>query len=382
VIVGGGVFGATAALELRRRGATVMLLDPGPLPHPDAASTDISKLVRLDYGADAFYAEQMEVALAEWRRWNEGWSEPLFHETGILVLSGEAMSAGSFEGDSYALLSARGHRLERLDSESLPDRFPAFRRGRYRDGYYNPRGGWAESGRVVSALLADAEREGVIVRGGVRVLPIDAAKPKLEAVESETGERFLAGAVVVAAGAFTPVILPELADRLTVIGQPVLHFAPADLEAFRPPAFVPWAADIARTGWYGFSAHAGVVKIANHGPGVRVDPAAPRLVPDGAEARFRTFLQESLPGLASASRVRERLCLYCDSFDGDFFIDRHPTCSGLVVASGGSGHAFKFAPLLGPMIADAVDGSQQGTARFRWRARSEGRAEVARYSSS
>ena len=57
IVVGAGAFGVSAALELRARGAVVELIDPGPLPHPDAASTDISKAVRIDYGADELYTE-------------------------------------------------------------------------------------------------------------------------------------------------------------------------------------------------------------------------------------------------------------------------------------------------------------------------------------
>ena len=66
IIVGAGIFGVTAALELAKRGHQVKLFDPGPLPHPDAASTDISKAIRLGYGADEFYMELMEIALEGW----------------------------------------------------------------------------------------------------------------------------------------------------------------------------------------------------------------------------------------------------------------------------------------------------------------------------
>src|SRR2546428_11739419 len=86
IIVGGGIFGVTAALELRRRGQDVVLLDPGPLPHPLAASTDISKVVRLDYGPDEDYTACMERAIEAWRGWNAQWPTPLFHETGVVFL--------------------------------------------------------------------------------------------------------------------------------------------------------------------------------------------------------------------------------------------------------------------------------------------------------
>lgn len=380
VIVGGGIFGVTAAVELAQRGAKVRLLEPGPLPHRDAASTDISKLIRVDYALDEHYTAAMEVALPRWRRWNsELFPTPLFHETGVLVLSSTPLSPGTFEGDSYATLTARGHRLERLDAATIPERFPRWAPGRYVDGYFNAQGGFGESGRVVEALAAHARALGVDVREGARVLPLTGEGP-VEEVVLETGERLPAGAVVVAAGAFTPVLVPELADRLAVVGQPVFHFRPDELAPFAAPSFVPWAADIGRSGWYGFTAHAGVVKVANHGAGTPLHPSDPRQVGADAEPRFREFLRASLPSLAAAPQVATRLCLYSDSFDGDFFIDRHPARPGLVVAAGGSGHAFKFAPLLGDWIADAaLDVPARDNARFRFRERGAAAREAARH---
>jgi glycine/D-amino acid oxidase-like deaminating enzyme len=69
LVVGAGIFGVTAAIELRKRGHAVRLVDPGPLPHPLAASTDISKVVRLEYGADETYTALSEGSLPS-NRWN------------------------------------------------------------------------------------------------------------------------------------------------------------------------------------------------------------------------------------------------------------------------------------------------------------------------
>ena len=71
LIVGAGVCGAAAAVELRTRGYNVGLLDPGPLPHPLASSTDISKAVRMAYGADEAYMEMGEQSREGWLRWND-----------------------------------------------------------------------------------------------------------------------------------------------------------------------------------------------------------------------------------------------------------------------------------------------------------------------
>jgi sarcosine oxidase / L-pipecolate oxidase len=378
LIVGAGIFGVTAALELRARGADVTLIDPGTIPHPDASSTDISKLIRLDYGDDVFYVERMEVCLARWRAMNERFERPLFHETGLLVLSSAPLDPNGFEGASFDCLVGRGHPVERLDARAIVARAPAWRPGRYVDGYFNPQGGWAESGAVVRALAIEAKRAGVVVREGLRIRPLIGAGP-VTSVTTEAGEAIAAASIVIAAGAFTPVLVPELDDRLLPIAQAVFHLEPGVAADYLSPRFLPWAADIATTGWYGFPQHEGVVKIANHGPGTRVDPAAERSVPPEREASVRTFLQKSLPGLAEARVVRTRACLYCDTFDGDFFIDAHPERPGLIVASGGSGHAFKFAPLLGELVADSVAGVERDErARFGWRKRREGRGEAAR----
>lgn len=383
-VVGAGIFGAATALELAARGASVTLLDPGPLPHPDAASTDISKLVRGDYGTDAFYTDLADAALPLWRAWNARLGAELFHETGLAILSTTPLEAGGFEGDSFRTLLARGVRPARLDAGAIAARLPGFRPGVYVDGYVSA-GGWVESGRVVAGLLAECARAGVRVVAGARVRPIPPGTGRLGGVDLEGGDRVLAGEVVVCAGAFTPVLVPELADRMTPVGQPVLHFA-SEAPELGPPAMLPWAADIARSGWYGFPRHEGVVKVANHGRGVVVDPAAPRVVPEGALAAFRAFFAESIPRLVDAPHVRSRLCLYCDSFDGDFLIDRHPERPDLTVAAGGSGHAFKFAPLLGRFAAaratrdpaEPAPWHASWHARFAWRERSGDRLEAAR----
>src|ERR1700750_2715210 len=113
IVVGAGINGVTAAIELKQRGHRVILIDPGPLPHPLAASTDISKAVRAAYGADEDYAESAERLIRRWRDWNHQFGVELYHEVGFLFLRRREMRAGDFEYDSFDLLLQRGHELER-----------------------------------------------------------------------------------------------------------------------------------------------------------------------------------------------------------------------------------------------------------------------------
>ncbi len=381
IVAGGGVFGVSAALSLASRGWGVDLVDAGPLPRPEAASTDISKIVRMDYGSDALSTELMERALPLWRELNLRWGEELYHEDGFLLLSRSPLAPGGFEHDSLATVTARGHAVDRLDGDKLALRFPSFSATGYPDGYLNPQAGWVESSRVVSRMLEDARGAGVRVHAGEGVARFVEDGSRVGGVVTTSGGRLLGDVVLVAAGAWTPLVVPQLADVMWPVAQPVFHLKPHDPENWRPPRFTVFAAAIAETGWYGFPANAsGIVKIANHGPGRRVHPDAPRVIAASDEDKLRAFLFESLPALADAPLASSKTCLYCDSYDGDFFIGRDPDRPGLAVAAGDSGHGFKFAPVLGDVIADAIDGkASRFTERFSWRRPDDRKAEGARW---
>jgi sarcosine oxidase / L-pipecolate oxidase len=375
LIAGSGIYGLTAALELRRRGHTVHLFDPGPLPHPLAASTDISKVIRMEYGADEDYTAAMEIALDRWRAWNLGWPEPLYHEVGVMFATRQPMRPGAFEGDSYDLVRRRGHAVERVDADLLRRRYPAWNAERYIDGVFNPAGGYAESGRVVSQLLAEAQAAGVNLHERQTLAGLVESGGRVTGLRTPTGEQFDGDTVLLAAGSWTPHLLRALrlpvAEAFRSTGMPVFHLKPADPTLFAAERFPTFGADISRTGYYGFPLHPreGVVKIANHGDGRAMPPDSPERVVTAEEtAQLRAFLADTFPALAEAPIVYTRVCLYCDTWDGHFWIAEDPERPGLVLSTGGSGHGFKFAPLLGDWAADAVEGRTHAFShKFRWR---------------
>ncbi len=369
VVVGAGIFGAASALALRTRGHRVTIIEPGPVPHSLAESTDISKIVRADYGADETYTELMERALEGFRQYNQRLSRPLFHETGVLFVSRQPMAPGTFEHESFSLLTRRGHDIERLDQTAIQRRFPAWQ-GHYVDGYFNPTGGYVESGKFVAALAAEATKLGVSWILGEKVERILANDARVTGVALSNGQTLSADHVVVATGAWTTDLLPELQSRLRAVGQPVFHLRPADPSFFRADVFPVFGADISRTGYYGFPINAdGIVKIANHGIGRPMHPDSPcRQVTADEEHALREFLATTFPRLLDAPIVYTRVCVYGDSQDEHFWISRHPEMEGLVVAAGGSGHGFKFGPVIGDLVADALNGvTHPALHKFRYR---------------
>ncbi len=108
IVVGAGINGVTAAIELKKRGHEVVLVDQGPLPHALAASTDISKAVRTAYGADEDYTALAERSIKLWRKWNEEFDAKLYHEVGVMFVRRREMKPGDFEYESFKLQQKRG----------------------------------------------------------------------------------------------------------------------------------------------------------------------------------------------------------------------------------------------------------------------------------
>jgi len=229
-------------------------------------------------------------------------------------------------------------------------------------------------------LIGEARAAGVAFVETSRVAGLRETASRVAGVVLEDGSAVGAHWTLISAGAWTPVLLPDLKNVMSASGQPLVYLEPAQPAAYEGARFPVWAADIATTGWYGFPlSEQGILKLANHGPGRAMHPDEPRgLEPEEVE-QARQFLKTTMPDVAAAKLVGARRCLYCDTWDGDFWIDHDPRREGLVVACGGSGHAFKFAPVLGEIVADVLERKPNPFAhRFAWREPGRPEAEPAR----
>ena len=383
VILGAGIFGVTTAIELCKRKYSVALLNPGHIPHPLAESTDISKIIRMEYGTDVEYMEMVEECLPVWREWNDFFKTKLFHETGFLLLSQQSLDVNknSFESASYHNLIKKKYKPERLNKNELAKRFPFINAEKYPDAFYHTIGGYAESGKVVETLTRYAKQLGCHIYEEQTATEFDISNNTVTGVKTKEarpddrvgrGNFFPAGHVIVCAGNLTPFLVPGLKPYMKITGHPVFHIKPSQPALYSYPMMTVFAADISNTGWYGFPLHPTehVVKIANHGTGLTInDPEKDeRKVYDADISHLKKFLSESIPSLINDPIVYTRRCCYTDTLDGHFWIDNHPEIKNLTVGSGGSGHGFKMGPLLGNMIATVAEGgNHKWSARYRWR---------------
>lgn len=371
IIVGTGAFGLSAGRELARRGHDVIMVDPtGPTPHALSSSRDISKVVRSEYWDDADYTRMGEESIERWLQLNAEWGDRVYHNVGVALLAPD-MTETSYEGRSLATARAMDKPAAQLDAAGIRERFPMFRPGAFNAGYFNPRGGYVEALRALRHLRDDLICLGAVWHLGRTVTALDTSRNTCQGVVLDDGTRLAADHILLATGAWTGLLVPQLQPHAQPTGQPIFHLAVTDWPRYSPPHFSVILADIENTGQYILPLHPveKVIKVGLHTRGREVHPVQGNRMVQKREVRLlRKFQKACIPELARAPIVDSRICLYHDTRDHHFWIDRHPELCNLTVACGGSGHAFKFTPLLGDIIADTVEGiPHRYAAKFRWR---------------
>jgi sarcosine oxidase/L-pipecolate oxidase len=359
LIVGGGVFGLTAAISLRERGWSVVVADAASVPNVRSASASGPRLMRMDYGADDARTALAAEALAGWDRWDAAWGGGVVRADGLLVLAASEPQPGSFAYESLLRLQARGVDVEWLDRGMLAAVHPAWRGPNVAGGFFDPTARWADGAAVMERLLEHAKAVGVDVR------PLCGARQLLESDGRVVGARMCTGdvhadAVVVAGGAATRRLVPSLASALEPLPVLTLEIAPPDGARWRPPDFPPWLLPGVGTGYP--PGAAGTLSVEVQATvDAEVEPAE---LARAAHARLLGWL----PDLAQASIVSSHVCVGTGRWGDDPWIDRDPEREGLWIASGGGTDAFKLAPVLGHLVADAVE-ERFDPRRMRFRAR-------------
>ena len=363
VVVGAGLLGLCAARALARRGWEVVVLEAaGTVGHARAGSKGDARIFRLGY-PDPLYVEMALGARDLWLALEAAAGRPLLHTTGQVTF-GDLAALDAIA----AALAASGAPAEWLSPAD------AAARG----------GGIAPAGPVLfepvsGVLAADAclralcETGGFELRTGVVVTALR-ERPDGATVTTAAGTDLHADVAVDCAGPRTLALLGDgTAAAATVASLPqVAYFRPpagAD-PAAALPVFIEWGADMI----YGLpvpegAGHGGTYKVSHHTPGTRLDrdafePLDPAPLADDPAlvAMLSGAVRRLLPALHPEPVETER-CVYDNSADGDFVLDR---VGHVVVGCGTSGHAFKFGPLLGELLADLADGTNAVPGRGRF----------------
>ncbi len=360
-VIGAGVFGAWTALQLARRGKSVVLVEAYGPGHSRSSSGDESRIIRMGYGKDEIYTRWSQRSLVEWKRLFASSGPPLFHETGVLWLAGEDEARLN---ETRATLKRCGVGFEDLNLATLRQRFPQIGLEGVRSGILEPTSGVLVARRAVTATVAEAVRLAVTYRHALIERPV--GRGVLQSVRTHDGEEISAGQFVFACGSWLAKIFPEVAGaRLFVTRQEVFYFGlPAGDSRFAAPQLPTFLfqsdesygmPDIENRG----------LKIALDAHGARVDPdTQSRVVSEESVQKMREYVARRFPALRDAPIAETRVCQYENTSNGDFLIDRHPERENVWLAGGGSGHGFKHGPAFGEYVTGQLFGETPAEARF------------------
>lgn len=353
VVLGLGAMGAAAAFHLASRGATVIGLETFGPAHDRGSSHGESRIIRQAYFEDPCYVPLVLRAYQLWREMEIISRDRLLEQTGGVMIgppSGELVR-GSME-------SARQwdipHRV--LSATEVTDAFPALHPDPDHVGLVEAEAGVLAPELAILAHLRQATSQGAELHFGERALDWAASDGKV--VVGTATRSYTADRLVLTAGAWSGALLgpPEL--PLQVERQVMVWFSPANAGSFSPPRCPIYLLE--RTDgsqYYGIPTRDGrTAKAArHHGGEITTAEGIRREVSESDVSAVRAGLGETVPDLAQAPLARAAACLYTNTPDLKFVIGVHPVHPRVAVAAGFSGHGFKFAPVVGEILADLTE---------------------------
>jgi monomeric sarcosine oxidase len=353
-VIGAGVFGAWTAHELRRAGASVILLDAYGPAHARASSGGESRIIRMGYGADDVYTRWSSRSLPRWQQLFARVTRPeLFHRTGVLWI---ANFGNTYATDSLVAMQQHNIAAEKLSLLDLRHRYPQIVFEEDAWGILEPDSGVLLARRAVAAVVEEFVKLG----GEYRTAAVEppAVSASLDSITTSDRHIISAGSYVFACGSWLGKIFPEiLGARIFPSRQEIFFFGtPSGSTQFNEAHLPTWL--YLADEFYGMpDIESRGFKVANDRHGERVDPdTQSRIASPAAADAARAFVARRFPALAGAPIVETRVCQYENTSNGDFLIDKHPAAENVWLVGGGSGHGFKHGPAMGEYVAAHVLG--------------------------
>lgn len=360
IIIGLGAMGSAAARHVARRGYRVLALDQFTPPHDRGSSHGGSRIIRQAYFESPDYIPLVLRAYELWHDLELETGVRLIHTTGGLVIG-----HGDGELVRRTIASAEQHQIpiEVFGSAQVSARFPAFNPLPGDVGVLEHLAGYLIPEDCIGAQLRSAARAGAELHFDEKVQSWTAQSDGVEV--RTTGGSYAGRHLIITAG---PWALEQLHSEfpLRVTRQVTAWIQPrGGVEQFVPGRFPVFIAEGPGGGYasYGFPAidgSNGGIKVAIHGSQNDCTPDnVDREIHDGDYKAIVGALKQRIPSI-DGELLRAKTCLYTMTPDEHFVIGPHPRVPSCTVACGFSGHGFKFAPVIGEILADlATAGSTQ-----------------------
>ena len=349
IVVGLGAMGSAALCHLARRNRKVLGLERFDIPHDRGSSHGVTRIIRLAYYEHPSYVPLLRRAYELWHDLEQSAGMQLLYTTGSID-AGPATS-GIVEGSQRScVLHDLDHEV--LTAGELGKRYPGYRLPAEYVAVVQPQGGFLLPDLCISSYIIRAQAAGAEVHAREQVLEWE---PTASGVRVTTSRGvYGAGTLILSTGAWMGKTVPVLGRLLAPERQVLAWMQPLKPELFRPGAFPVFNLLTPDGRFYGFPVFGipGFKVGRYHHRGERVDPDhLDRECHPEDEQLLRTFVERYFPDAAGPTTAMST-CMFTNTPDGHFILDALPSHPQVIVASPCSGHGFKFASVIGEILAD------------------------------
>ena len=350
IVIGAGGMGSATLYHLASSGCNVLGLEQFGIPHAYGSSHGSTRIIRLAYAEGSEYVPLVRSAYRYWQELEEVSGRKLLHITGGLDIGLE--TSWNVQGSRRSCL-LHGLEFEELDGREVNRRFPGYRLPHSMRAVYQRRGGYLLSETAIAAHAEMARRRGAEVLLETKVLGWESGARGVR-VRSERGTHE-ARRLVITAGAWTGGLARSLRRFCRPERQVMLWTEPLGRSEFEPARFPVFVLDAPLGLFYGFPNHDSegfkIGKFHHLRQGVDDPGKLDRTCRPEDERVLREGIAEYFPR-ANGPRTKAAACMFTNSPDGDFILDRHPSHDRVFVAAGFSGHGFKFCGVVGKVMAE------------------------------
>lgn len=403
LIIGAGIFGTSTAYHLAQSyndPSLITVIDRMASPPEVAASTDIDKIIRVDYSSP-FYCDLAYEALDAWKTWPE--LKPFYHQSGWILLDQEGSDLSE---RIRRVFRDRGHDpTEDVPLEQLDKRWKGFMKGThtsgFRDAYWNPEAGWCEAAAATACLMQAARKFGVsYVTGDVAELELEHGR--VNGARTTSGEQFSADKIVLATGAWTSSVLCPIEDALNIphddrierqaqtAGVAVAHYkmSAEEMDQLSEMPVVVYGENgevippPSSNRLLKFTNSNTFTNIVTQPSGHKISVPPFRdqhIVSDQLKRETEEVMTSKVMPHFASKKAPEywRLCWDARTPTQDWLLCKHPhtKLSNLYLAIGGSFHSYKFLPTAGKYMANVLNGKGNGEEKdsaWRWKKAASG----------
>jgi len=355
IVVGVGAMGSATCYALAQRRKRVLGIERFGIPNGMGSSHGYTRIIRLAYYEDPSYVALLRRAYERWRELQAAAGEQLLHITGSIDAG--TPDSWVFKGSlESCLLHELPHQV--LTARELHTRFPGYALPDEMLALLQPEGGFLAPERCIVAHVTGAQALGAEIHGWEQVLEWE---PLGDGVRVQTNrDTYEADSLVLSTGAWIGDLVEELAGKAVPERQVLAWLQPVRPEYFQPSTFPVFNLSVEEGRFYGFPAFTVPgFKLGRYGHLGESGPvdSIDRSVHDRDEQILRQFASRYFPD-GCGPTMNLDTCLFTNTEDHRFVIDVHPEYSQVSIASPCSGHGFKFASVVGEIMADlSLDGT-------------------------